>query len=169
MGLLSEQVHDSRHDARKWLQPLMANLAGEMRLQAANLPLVSNLGHPFSFLSDQSLFALAKIGSKEVVAAVCDQFPRAARDFRRYASDLLCKIHLDMTVQRVLELLPGEIDLAVRLNLCEALLDHFSFEGVEPARQLIKHYDLTPDLRHLRSSLVTTCKMMGTRFPEFDE
>jgi hypothetical protein len=168
VALLAEKVRDFRHDARKWLQPLIANLAGMMRLDTAIPPLVANLGHPYSFLADQSLFALAKIGSDEVVAAVCDQFPRTSRDFRLWASDLLCKIHLDTTVRRVLELLPGETDLAVRLNLCEALLDHFSDKGIEPARQLVKEQQLPPDLRRLRSSLVAVCKIMGTRFPEFD-
>jgi SEC-C motif len=168
VAILSEQVHGFHHDPRKWLQPLMAKLAGELRLQAAIPPLVGNLGHRSSFLSDQSMFALEKIGTEEVVSLVCDLFPRASSDFRLYASDLLCKIHLDLTVQRVLGLLPGETDLAIRLNLCEALLDHFSLECVEPARQLIKHHDLTPDIRHLRSSLTAACKIMGTRFPEFD-
>jgi hypothetical protein len=168
VDLLSEQVHDFRHDARKWLQPLLANLAGEMRLPAAIPPLVANLGHPYSFLADQSMFALAKIGSDDVVAAVCDRFPRAARDFRLWASDLLGKIHLDTTVQRVLELLPAETDLAIRVNLSEALLDHFSSEGVEPTRQLIKEHQLTLDLRRLRANLITVCKIMGSRFPEFD-
>ena len=168
VGLLAEKVHDFRHDARKWLQPLMANLAGEMRLHEAIPPLVGNLGHQYSFLADQSMFALAKIGSDDVVAAVCDQFRRGPRDFRLWASDLLCKIHLDSTVQRVLELLPGETDLAVHLNLCEALLDHFSFEGVEPARRLIKEHELAPDLRRLRWSLIAVCKIMGSRFPEFE-
>lgn len=168
IALLSEKVHDFRHDARKWLQPLMANLAGEMRLHEAIPPLVGNLGHQYSFLADQSMFALAKFGSDDVVAAVCDQYPRGSKDFRLWASDVLCKIHLDSTVRRVQELLPGETDLAVRLNLCEALLDHFSDEGIEPARQLIKEHELTPDLRRLRSSLVAVCKIMGTRFPEFD-
>lgn len=169
VSLLSEQVHDVRHDARKWLQPLIANLAGEIRLQAAITPLVGNLGHPYRFLSDQSMFALEKIGSEEVVAAVCGQFPRASRDFRLWASDLLGKIHLDSTVQRVLEVLPGETDLDIRWNLCEALLDHFSVLGVEPVRHLIKHNEFTPNLRHLRSSLISACKIMGTRFPEFEE
>jgi SEC-C motif len=168
VALLSEQVHDFRHDPRKWLQPLMANLAGVLRLHTAIPPLVGNLGHPYSFLADQCMFALAKIGSDDVVAAVCDQFPRASRDFRLWASDLLCKMHLDVTVQQVMELLPGETDLAIRLNLCEALLDHFSFEGVEPARQLIKQHGLTPDYRRLRSNLISVCKVMGSRFPEFD-
>src|SRR5262245_20094713 len=168
VALLAEKVPDFRHDARKWLQPLLANLAGQMRLHAAIPPLVGNLGHPYSFLADQSMFALAKIGSDHVVAAVCDQFPGASRDFRLWASDLLCKIHLDTTVQRVLELLPGVTDLAIRLNLCEALLDHFSFEGIEPARRLIEEHELTPDLRRLRSSLIAVCKIIGSRFPEFD-
>jgi hypothetical protein len=167
VALLAEKVQDFRQDARKWLQPLLAKLAGEMRLHEAIPPLVGNLGHPYSFLADQSMFALAKIGSDDVVAAVCGKFPHAARDFRLWASDLLCKIHLDTTVQRALELLPGETDPAVRLNLCEALLDHFSFEGIEPARRLIKEHELTPDLRRLRSSLVAVCKITGSRFPEF--
>jgi hypothetical protein len=168
VAILSEQVHDLRHDTRKWLQPLMAKLAGEMRLQAAIPLLVGNLGHPYSFLSDQSMFALAKIGTEEVVALVCDLWPRAASDFRLFASELLCKIHLDVTVERVLGLLPGETELMIQMNLCEALIDHFSSDGIEPARQFIKQHELTPNLRQLRSSLMATCKIMGTRFPEFD-
>jgi hypothetical protein len=168
VAVLAQKVHDFRHDARKWLQPLLTKLAGEMRLQAAIPLLVGNLGHPCSFLSDQSMFALANIGTEVVVSLVCDQFPRASRDFRLYASDLLCKIHLDVAVQRVLDLLPGETELVIRMNLCEALIDHFSTEGIEPARQLIKEHELTPDIRRLRSGLIAYCKIMGTRFPEFD-
>jgi hypothetical protein len=33
---------------------------------------------------------------------------------------------------------------------------------------LIKEHELTPSLRHFRSILIAVCKMMGTRFPEFD-
>ena len=168
VDILTEQVQDVRHDARQWLQPLMANLAGEMRLRAAVPLLVGNLGHPFSFLSDQSMFALAKIGTEDVVTAVCDSFPGGSRNFRLYASDLLGKLHRDLTAERIRGLLPGESELPVRINLCHALLDHFSFEGVEPARQLIKQHELTPDLRRLRSSLVATGKLTGIRFPEFD-
>jgi hypothetical protein len=80
VAFLSEKIHDFRHDVRKWLQPLMAYLAGVMRLHEAIPLLVGNLGHQYSFLADQSMFALAKIGSDEVVAAVCDQF---ARDIQR--------------------------------------------------------------------------------------
>jgi SEC-C motif-containing protein len=169
VAILSEKVDDFRHDPRKWLLPLMAKLAGQMRLQAAIPLLVGYLGHPYRFLSDQSMFALAKIGSEKVVALVCDQFSGASKNFRLYASDLLCKIHLDVTIQRVLEVLPGETELAIQMNLCEALIDHFSSEGIEPARQLIKQHELTPDLRRLRSSLIATCKIMETRFPEFNE
>jgi hypothetical protein len=166
--VLSEEVHDFRHDARKWLQPLLAKLAGDMRSQAAVVPLVGNPGHPYSFLSDQCVFALAKIGSAEVVGAVCDRFRCASRDFRSYAGDLLCKIHLDVCVHKVLELLSGESDFMIRWLLCQALLDHFSSEGIETARELIRSHELTPDLRRFRVTLIATCKIMGARFPEFD-
>ena len=168
VAVLTQEVHDFRHDVRKWLQPLMAILAGEMRLEAAIPSLVGNLGHPYSFLADQSMFALAKIGTEEIVFLVCDQFPGASRDFRLWASDLLGKIHLDVTVQRVLELRPDETELIIRINLSEALIDHFSTEGIEPARQLIKQHKLTPDVRRLQSNLIACCKIMETRFPEFD-
>jgi hypothetical protein len=168
VAILSEQVHDFRNDSRKWLQPLMAKLAGEMRLQAAIPLLVGNLGHPYKFLSNESMIALVKIGTEEVVSIVCDRFPGASSSFRLYASGLLGKIHLDVTAERVLGLLPGETELPIRINLCEALVDHFSLDCIEPARQLIKQHELTPDLGHLRSSLISTCKIMGTRFPEFD-
>lgn len=165
---LAQTVDDFRQDARKWLQPLLANLAGKMRLQSAIPSLVGNLGHPYSFLADESMFALAKIGTEEVVSLVCEQFRRASKDFRLWASDLLCKIHLDATVKRVRELLPDATELQVCMNLSEALIDHFSFEGIEPARQFILRNDLTPDVRQMRSSLIATCKIMETRFPEFD-
>jgi hypothetical protein len=168
VALLAEKADDFRHGARKWLQPLMANLAGQMRFHEAIPSLIANLNHPYNFLADESMFALIKIGSDDVVAAVCDQFRHGPRDVRLRSSDLLCKIHLDATVQRVLELLPGETDLAVRLNLCEALLDHFSDEGIEPARQLIMEQQPTPDVRRLRRCLIAVCKIMGIRFPEFD-
>jgi len=168
VAILSEPVPDFPRDPRNWLQPLMASLAGEMRFKDAIPPLVGNLGHPNSYLSDQSMFALAKIGNEEVVSVVCDQFPHASKDFRRSASELLDKIHLDLTVQRVLGLLPGETDLRVRMTLCEALLYHFSSEGIEPARQFIKQHELSPDLRQLRLSLIATCKIMDVRFSEFE-
>lgn len=168
MDILAQKVHDFRHDSRKWLQPLMANLAGQMRLQEAIPLLIGNLGHPYSFLCDQSMFALAKIGTEKVVLIVCDLYPCASKDFRLFASELLGKIHLDVTVERVLGLLPGGTELMIQMNLCEALIHHFAAESIEAARQLIKRNELTPDLRHIRSNLITTCRIMGARFPEFD-
>jgi hypothetical protein len=168
VALLAEKVLDYRYDARKWLQPLLADLAGEMRLQEAIPPLVANLGHPYNYLADQSMSALAWIGSDAVVAAVGDLYPHGSRDFRLWASELLSKIHLDSTVQRVRDLLPGETDQGIRLHLCEALLDHFSDEGIEPARTVLREQHPTLDLRPLRSNLVTVCKLMEIRFPEYD-
>jgi len=72
VAMLEQEVLDFRKDVRKWLQPLMAELAGKMRLSAAVPALVANLGHSNAFLCDQSLFALAEIGTEEVVALVCD-------------------------------------------------------------------------------------------------
>jgi len=168
IGVLAQKIREFRDDPRIWLQPLLAHLAGHMRWAAASALLAGNLGNPCRFLTDQSLFALAKIGTEEVVSIVCEPFRRASQEYRLDAADLLCKIHLDSAVDRALILLPQETDLSIRMTLCEALIDHFSFEGIEPVRQFIARNELTPDLRELRSRLIAACKIMGTRFPEFD-
>lgn len=167
LSVLAEPLPELGHP-RRWLAPLLAKLAGEEQIESAIPLLVGNLGHPDSFVSDQSMFALAQIGTEAVVAAVCERFPRASREFRRYATELLRKIHLDATVEGVLALLPQETDPAMRRELCRALLAHFSSEGIEPARKLLSQRELSPDLRDLRMSLIAACKIMDVRFPEFD-
>lgn len=168
LAILSQQSHQLHDGTRRWLLPLMAILAGEMRLQGSIPLLVRNLGHPSSFLSDQCLFALAKIGNDEAVCAVCERFPHSSTDYRLYASELLCNIHLDSTVERVLELLHRETAVNVQMTLCTALLNHFSFEGIEPARQFVKRHDLDPNVRELRCGLVAACTIMDAPFPELE-
>jgi hypothetical protein len=168
LAVLSQEVEDYRHNPLKWLQPMMASLAGEMNLRTAIPLLASKLGHPSSVLSDQSLFALAQMGNDEVVEAVCQPFANADFEYRRYASELLGKLHFDATVRWILRILPQESEFRVRLNLTEAVLRHFSFEGLEPARQMVLEGPLIPDVRHLRLELVASCTLMEARFPEFE-
>jgi len=169
LAILDEEVADYRHDPRKWLQPMLACLAGEMNLRTAIPRLVSRLGHPSSVLSDQCMFALAQMGVDEIVEAVCEPFLNADFEYRRYASELLGQLHFDVTVEWALHFLPQESDFRVRLNLCEALLRQFSFDGLEPARQMILEGPLVPDVRQLRSELVATCTLMEARFPEYEQ
>lgn len=169
LDILNEKVTDYGHDPRKWLQPMLACLAGAMNFRPAIPVLVSKLGHPFSVLSDQCIFALARMGSEEVVEAVCRPFLNTYLEYQRYASELLGKLHFDAAVRWILDFLSEESDFQVRLNLTEALLASFSFEGLEPARQMVLDSPLSQDVRQLRLELVATCTIMDARFPEYEE
>lgn len=153
-----------------WLPVMVIKAAGAMRLEAAISELVQRLGHFDSYISDQSMFALAKIGTESVVSAVLDRFQKSSSvEFRHSASDLLGCLNYDLTVEGVLRLLPVETDLPTQAQLCQVLINHFAEECVEPTRQLLKRNRLDLELRDLRSHLVTACKIMEVRFPEFDE
>ena len=106
LAVLSQEVEDYRHDPRKWLQPMLACLAGEMNLRTAIPLLVSKLGHPSSIFSDQCMFALAQMGDEEVVEAVCQPFLNADFEYRRYASELLDKLHFDAAVRWICSFCP---------------------------------------------------------------
>ncbi len=166
LAVLSGQSDKLGHMER-WLRPFIADLAGEMRLHTAIPSLVGNLGYP-GYLSQRSLVALIKIGGEDVVKAVQDQYHHASREFRLDAGDLLGEIHEDSAVQCALDFLPRESDLEIRTSLCQSLIDNFSLDCVEPAHVLIKHEKLNPGLRQLRSNLIAACKILETRFPEFD-
>jgi hypothetical protein len=168
IDILSQPVRDYRHDPRRWLRPLMAELAGEMRLESAIPLLVQNLGHPDDYLASRSLYGLSRIGTKAVVEAVCDLYPGAPAAFRLNASELLQKVPCDPPVERVVAFLHGTRDIQTQITLCDTLLSHFAFEGIEPVRRFLLGRELTPDLRHLRSKLISTCTIMDVQFPEYD-
>ena len=58
---------------------------------------------------------------------------------------------------------------SIEVHLVNALLTQFAEEGIEPARQLLLGPPLGFEGQGLRQSLLTTCQIMGVRFPEYDE
>jgi hypothetical protein len=77
-------------------------------------------------------------------------------------------IHSDQAVQTCFDFLKLEEDQEIRGLLLQAVLFNFSTEGIEPARQFILKVPLDPDVLEVRSALLTACKLMAERFPEFD-
>ena len=77
-------------------------------------------------------------------------------------------IHLDESVQACFDFLKTEEDKEITGLLLQSILFNFSPEGIEPARQFILNTPLDPDVMEVRLALLTACKMMGERFPEFD-
>ncbi|MHB8898103.1 MAG: SEC-C metal-binding domain-containing protein [Thermoguttaceae bacterium] len=169
VSILTQKVDDFENNPMKWLEPLMVDFAGLLRLEAAVPLIVGKLHEDADFLSENCVRALSHIGTDAVVTVVADDFADAEQHFRLYASNVLENVHSDLAVEKAVALLEREGDEQVRRDLAHAALSHFAREAIEPVRQLIRSQRLDGDLRHLRDLLVQTCTIMEERFPEYDE
>jgi hypothetical protein len=168
LALLREEVTEFESNPMKWMEGFVVVLAGEMRLEPAVPLVVKKLHEDGELLNEECMEALERIGTDGAVAALADGFPQAEEYYRLYGADTLGHIHTDLAVQKSLDFLAGETDPTVRANLGYALLCNFAFEGVEPVRKMVLKDDYDTMMIDLRGELVTACKVMGVRFPEFD-
>ena len=112
LSILGEEIEDFTNHPMKWLEPLTVRLAGEMRLEAAIPLIVKKLHEEGDLLLSECERALSKIGTDAVVEAVCTDYAQAERSYRLFGSGVLERIHSDLIVTKVLELLPQERDTA---------------------------------------------------------
>jgi hypothetical protein len=170
LSILTEQVEDYANNPMMWMESLTVRLAGEMRLEAAVPLIVKKLHEDDDLLHEEGERALWKIGTNDVVETVCADYAQADWSYRLFANSVLECIHSDLTVRKCLEFLPKEEDTDLRVWLGQALLRQFSFEGIEPLRQVIIKGPLDdPEMLGLRKDLLTTCKLMEVTIPEFDQ
>jgi hypothetical protein len=165
MELLRQKVEDYEDNPQTWMEPLVVRLAGNLRHEPAIPLVVAKLHEDAEVLSEECQTALVKIGGDGVIRAVRQDYPTAEWHFRLYASGVLERVHTDLAVQVLTELLPQEEDLDLQDWLAQALVEHFSTEGNEVARKVLLE---DPDLHTLRDHLVTACTLMGQGFPELE-
>jgi hypothetical protein len=167
LALLAEEITDFRDNPKTWMECFVVELAGHMRLESA-IPLIVRKVHEVGdLLSSNCEYALARIGTDQAVLALAAEFPKAERRFRFHAAGILGRIRTDLAVQKCLELLPGEEDQTTRTDFALSLMQNFSFEGIEPVRQMILAKDFDALLADPREDLVKACLVMETTFPEF--
>jgi hypothetical protein len=155
-------------DFDNWMEGFAVRLAGEMRLEAAIPWLVEMLNDPGDWVHEECHRALTKIGTEATVTQFAKDCPAGDWNLRMSAACILEDIHTDRSVQTCLDLLEGEEDHEIKCHLLQSILFNFATEGIEPARQFILATPLDPDVLEVRSALLTACKLLGNRFPEFD-
>jgi SEC-C motif len=155
-------------DFDNWMEGFSIRLAGEMRLEAAIPWLLEMLTDDGDWVHEECHRALAKIGTEAVVAQFAKDCPKGDWNLRMSAACILEDIHSDLSVQTCLALLNTEVDQQIRGILLQAILLNFATEGVELARSFVLGTPLDPHVLEVRSALLTACKLMGRRFPEFD-
>ena len=170
LPLLNRRYRGRERNLMEWIEPLLVDLAGKMRLEEAVPILVERLHEDDFNTSDSCIGALAVINGDGVVRTIADHWPDGDRDFRTAAANVLEYVHTDLKVQKCLELLAAEQEPDVKDFLAHGLLASFAEEAVEPVRQMVSgEWDkLTPDRTDLRYHLAAAATVMGVSFPEYE-
>ena len=155
-------------DFDNWWEGLAVRLAGEMKLQSAIPFLLELLHDPGDWLLGECRRALARIGGDGIATLLARECPTAVGKLRRHAAAVLGDIPTDRSVQACLDLLKSEKDQELRGRLLQSALLNFATESIEPARHFIRTTHLDPLVLQVRSTLLTVCKLMPERFPEFE-
>jgi HEAT repeat protein len=168
LGSLQVAHPDEAEALLRWLEPLVVNLAGAMRLESAVPLLVERLYADNLNVNDEAITALIGINTDAVVRVIADQWKDADAGFRASASNVLEHIHSDLCAETCLTIFAAEQDPDTKLSLAHAVLSQLVEEGIEPVRRLVLGHDedLTPDGLDIRYRFVVACTMMGTSFPE---
>jgi hypothetical protein len=156
-------------DYDNWREIYAVELAGNMQLTSGIPLIVGKLRMADDWLTEEGPRALTKIGTPElVVQHLRQRYPEGDSAFRTTATSILENLHCDECVAACLELLQDETDLFGQAMLLQAALTQFSTEAIEPARQYVLATPLDPDVLEVRSLLITACKLLDVRFPEFE-
>jgi hypothetical protein len=171
LALLKRQYRGTNKNLMVWMEPWIVELAGHMRIKEAIPFIIERFYDDDDTVRDECGTALAKIGGDEVVKAITDIWFDSDEEFCGIATDALQHIHTDLCAEKCLEFLAAEEDFETRLMLGNAVLAHFTLDGIEPVRQLVlgDDDDLEPDQFDLRYKLIATATVMGTSFPEYSE
>lgn len=169
-GLVLEIIGGNSDELGTWKEVFAIRLAGEMKLEEA-IPLMMATLHevPDDWISEECQRAFIKMSSEAVIAHFASDYATSEWFERMSIACTLEDIHSDRAVQACLDFLKLEEDQEIRSILLQSILFNFSTDGIEPARQFILQTPLDPNVLEVRSTMLTACKLMGERFPEFDE
>jgi len=166
---LNKDIVNFETDPMAWLEILLVELAGEMRLESAIGLVVKKLHEEGDVLSEECVEALGKIGTDAAASAVAEGWLEASWEYRLYATGALEGIHSDTTVRKCLELLPQEHDLSIKTGLADALLGQFADEGIEPVREMVNQQAYDSMHSDLMRKLLAVGTVMGVTFPEYSD
>lgn len=167
LELLGKDVENFETDPMVWMEILLVNLAGQLRLERAIPLLVRKLRALGEVLSQACVEAFGRIGTDAAAAAITEEWQKTEWDYRLYAVSALEKIHSDTTLHRCLELLPQEEDSTIRTELADAVLGQLAPEGIEPVRELVLRQRFDPRISDIPERLVAVSMILEVQFPEY--
>ncbi|QDU31718.1 hypothetical protein ETAA8_68780 [Anatilimnocola aggregata] len=167
-GLEVSPAEDSEFDHNIVLQTMMAELAGELRLEETVPYLVEMLDSFDDGLVEAALAALKKIGTDDVARRVTAKY-RESSSSRLLVIGVLESSPSELAPAALLELYSTEKDLDMRCFLLSGALQQFASEAMEPARQLLLAAQRTPETLEVHEALVVASIVLEQPFPELAE
>ena len=165
LDILAREIEDYHDSPMAWMECFAAQMAGELRLEAATPLLAAKLRKDGGdLLNEECMYSLAKIGTDAAAAALCDNWPAEPEHFKLYGISSLESIHADAKVRRCLALYPEEDNGDFRIGLLRAVLTSFASEGVEHARQF-----LLDGGWGLEREILAAATLAGISFPELQQ
>ncbi len=165
LTILSQTQESYENNPMAFMECFVAWLAGELRMEQAVPLLVAKLkADPGDLMNEECQRAFIKVGTDSAVENICEDWSSAPWHYRLYASSSLEHIHSDLAISRSLELHGQEAEMDIQSHLIRAVLNSFSSEGVEPARQMVLRGNREP-----RRGLVAAATLMGVSFPELEQ
>ena len=173
LPLLHRRFKGYEKNLMEWLEPLLVELAGRMRLEAAVPILVERMMEDDFDLGDSCSFALQWIGGDVVVRAIAEGWSESEGEYRRSAAEVLEHVHSDSSAAKCLEFFAEEEEEDTRDFLVMALLGNFAEEAVEPIHEMLDvddedEVDVDPERIDLKYRLTAVCTISGLSFPDYE-
>ena len=162
------KVARTKRDLMECLMPELVVIAGRMRLRNAIPRIIRRILQGEMGVLDRCGDALGRIGSGVVLNEVVSLWPRANSDTRLVLCEALSWIRTDRTTEICMKFLAEEEDMETAVFLVDALLDHFTPEGIDETQvltQIDDPEDPMPDVRDLRSRAARIGIVLGDDFP----
>jgi hypothetical protein len=163
------QGHDE--DLMSWLEPLIIELAGRLRIPEAVPLILDELDSEEDSVLDEISTALVRIGGDDAANAIIEKWPAATTEARYILAEALGHIHTETAHEYLLNCLVQRDDFDLEVFVANSVQSHLSSDAILGARQLVLEYDeddMDAELWDVRYHVIAAATLIGETFPEYE-
>jgi hypothetical protein len=143
----------------------LLTLAGKRKLKALIPLFIKGLGDSGDLISEESMYALMRIGIADLINMIADKFPDEDYDFKIFAAGVLENTKIIESELAALKLLKEETDITVKTLLAGALCRLYSKIAIPQVKELIEEgYDSS--MFNLEEYAYVNCVFNELNIPE---
>lgn len=151
-----------------WLEPMVVDLSGRMRIQNAVPHLARRLSSDGDFVREASVTALAKINDAETVALIVEAYALLEGDNLFMVAEALDHIRSDKTAQALIDLM-HQAEPEIATWMASGAVEQLDTVALEPVSDMVRHDDYDISFCDLKDHVVAAATIMGATFPEYDQ